>query len=320
MPPIPTADGKCPCGHPYCTLGTHQLNCKKWAGRSWAKGHDLVVKAVAYEARRLGLGAVDKDAQMKHDHSHLNSAKRGDLALTTNGQLEITNVVERRPRSDLILDIKIVAVVSSEGDWHARLSPTRTRLLNSVLQKAEQVKFNKHEANYAAISRSFLPFVVSCFGALGHTAIRFLDALAFLETRQNDDLRAQAGLDPLDPKDRSQFRARCYRQSCTRIAAAQVKATVMRLTGEPSLPAPSYLPHCELARNCPGPALHLPRGPTRRCPPTLPSLHSSTPSSPTSTSPPPSPLLSAAPCPLSALPPANLSVSPQSRLPLMDAD
>ena len=61
MPPIPTLNGTCPCGHPYCIMGTHQLNCKKWAGKSWTKGHNCLVKAVAFEIRRLGLGAVDSD-------------------------------------------------------------------------------------------------------------------------------------------------------------------------------------------------------------------------------------------------------------------
>lgn len=274
-----------------------------------------MVKALAYEVRRLGLGAVDKDSTMKANHSHLNSKKRGDIAISTDGQLEITNIVDRLPRSELIVDVKMVAVVSSAGDWHARWSPTRTRLLQSAMEQAEQTKFKKHETNYAAISRSFIPFVASCFGALGPTAIRLLDALAFLETRQNDAARTKIGLYPLDPMDRSQFRARCYRQSCTRIAAAQVKATVMRLTGEPSLPAPTYLPHRELARNCPGPALHMPRGPARR----RRSTPSSTPSTSPSPSPPPSspfPLSSHAPPFVSLpIPPALPSVSPRSRLP-----
>ena len=255
---------------------------------------------MAYEARRLGLDAVDKDPLLKQNFAHLTSKKRGDLAISTNGQLEITNVVDRLPRSELMLDIKIVAVVSSERDWHARWNQEKTKMLNPTMQNAEKTKFTKHEANYAAISRSFLPFVVSCFGALGPSAMRFMDALAFLETRQNDALRAKAGLDPIDPMDRSQFRARCFRQSCTRIAAAQVKATVMRLTGEPSLPAPSYLPQSELARNCPGPALHMPRGPARR--------RRSTPA----TSPSPSP----APSSLSS----HASVSSRSRLPFLDSD
>ena len=89
-----------------CIMGSHQLNCKKWshwAGRSWARGHDLVVKAAAYEVRRFTLGAVDNDSQMRANLSHLNSKRRSDIATSTDEQLEITNMVDRLPwaRSEL---------------------------------------------------------------------------------------------------------------------------------------------------------------------------------------------------------------------------
>ena len=58
-PPMLNRDGACPCGAPHSIFGYHQLNCKHWAGKSWHEGHDLCVKALAYETRRLGLGAVD---------------------------------------------------------------------------------------------------------------------------------------------------------------------------------------------------------------------------------------------------------------------
>ena len=79
-------------------------------------------------------------------------------------------------------------------------------------------------------------------------AARFL---AFLKLRQHDVIRERAGL---APSDRSQFRARCFRQASTRISAALAKATVLRLTGASSLPSPTYLPHRFCASNCPGPA------------------------------------------------------------------
>ena len=109
-----------------------------------------------------------------------------------------------------------------------------------------------------------------------------LYVLAFLELRQNDDMLDKAGLPPLPPTDRSQFRARCFRQSSTRISAALAKATVMRITGTPSLPAPTFLSHINLARNCPGPADALPRrAPLRRRPgPSTGLLHPFTPSTP----------------------------------------
>ena len=57
--------------------------------------------------------------------------------------------------------------------------------------------------------------------------------MAILELRQHDALGELAGLAPLSPSDRSQFRARCFRQASTLISAALAKATVMRLTGAP---------------------------------------------------------------------------------------
>ena len=78
-------------------------------------------------------------------------------------------------------------------------------------------------------------FVLGCFGGIGSQEARFLCTLAFLELRQHDALRERAGLAPLSPSDRSQFRARCFRQAPTRIFAALAKAIGMRLTGAPSL-------------------------------------------------------------------------------------
>ena len=102
-------------------------------------------------------------------------------------------------------------------------------------------------------------------------------ALAFLELRQHDAIRERVGLAPLSPSDRSQFRARCFRQASTRISAALAKATVMRLTGASSLPSPTYLPHRLCASNCPGPADLLPRrhqllSSSPFSPPSMPSL------------------------------------------------
>ena len=112
----------------------------------------------------------------------------------------------------------------------------------NTLTRAEDAKFRKYTTNYAAVGLAFSPFVLGCFGSIGSKAARFLCTLAFLELRQHDALRERAGLAPLSPTDRSQFRARCFRQASTRISAALAKATVMRLTGAPSLPSPTYLP------------------------------------------------------------------------------
>ena len=135
-------------------------------------------------------------------------------------------------------------------------------LENHTLTQAEDEKFRKHETNYAAVGLAFFPFVLGCFGGIGSQAARFLCTLAFLELRQHDHdaLRERAGLAPLSPSDHSQFRAvsRCFRQASTRISVALAKATNMRLTGAPSLPSPTYVPHQFCASDCPGPADLLP--------------------------------------------------------------
>ena len=259
LPSLPTPDALCNCRAPLSAFGYHQLNCSKWAGRSWKKGHDIVVKALAFEIRRLGMGAVDSDFTMKHDYAHPTSQKRGDIAVTSDGHLELTNAVDRYPRSDFIIDVKVCAMVTADGDWKARWNADKTVLENHTLAKAEDEKFSKHERSYAAVGYAFFPFVLGCFGGIGSQAARFLCALAFLELRQHDAIRDSAGLPPLSPADRSQFRARCFRQASTRISAALAKATVMRLTGASSLPPPTYLPHRFCASNCPGPADSLPR-------------------------------------------------------------
>ena len=150
-------------------------------------------------------------------------------------------------------------MVTGDGDWKARWNADKTVLENHTLTQAEDEKFRKHETNYAAVGLAFFYFVLGCFGGIGSQAARFLSTLAFLELRQHDALRERAGLAARSPSYRSQFRARCFRQASTRISAALAKATVMRLTGAPSLPSPTYLPHRFCASNCPGPPDLLPR-------------------------------------------------------------
>ena len=60
-------------------------------------------------------------------------------------------------------------------------------------------------------------------------------------------IRHFAGLKPLSPAERSRFRARWCRQTSSRISAALAEATVMRLTGAPLHPAPTYVIEIVLA-------------------------------------------------------------------------
>ena len=92
----------------------------------------------------------------------------------------------------------------------------------------EQIKINKHAAFYSPIGYAFFPFVVSCFGSFGPTAVRCLFSLADLELQKHDSFLARQGLDPTkDHSARSQFRALCYRQISARLGHAVAKASVM---------------------------------------------------------------------------------------------
>ena len=254
LPPS-TSDGRCPCGRANDSTGYHRLNCSRWAGRSWAQGHNLVVAALAYENRRLGLAVVDLDAAMRRQCTHLTSQARGDILVRTN-EVEITDRAQGHgtARKNFVIDVKTVAMVDGNGVWDERWNTATSQHDNPGLLTAEQTKYRKHEAQYAQTGHSFVAFVCSCFGALGPSAIRYLWVLAMLELRQHEALRHAQGLDPLDDSERAQFRANCYRSSSARVAAAMAKATVMRLTGTPSLPTVPPVPRQHLAHNLPGPS------------------------------------------------------------------
>ena len=152
-----------------------------------------------------------------------------------------------------------------------------------------------------------MAFVCSSFGALGPSAIRYLAALATLELRQHEAVRSLQGLDHLDPSERAQYRASCFRSSSARIAAAMAKATIMRLAGTPSLPVvvPVSRPH--LARNVRGVSdiCDLRQAPRRSpSPPSTPIPH------------PPRSLASLSAPPIDLCCPPPTSLSPSDSLPL----
>ena len=248
------------------------LNCKEWAGRSWAKGHDAVVQAVAYEAKRLNQPVVDIDTAKKK-FTHHRSGKRADL-LVRSTDIEITDRAKGSglARTQFVLDVKVIAMVNGKGSWQETWNSDKAKFENPGLLQAEAQKYRKHEVPYASAGYSFFPFVGSCFGALGPSAIRYLWSLSWLEQRQNALTRRLQGLDPLDDTARAQFRAQCFRYSSARIGAVLAKATVMRLSGAPSMPVSLPIPAAQLARNNLGvadlqPPCQVPRG---RRPPSAP--------------------------------------------------
>jgi hypothetical protein len=125
----------------------------------------------------------------------------------------------------------------------------------TALEASEHSKETKHGPFYSPIGFSFLPFVASCFGRLGLTAIGFLAALAQLELERHDQWLAAHGLDPLvDPSVRAQYRQLCFRHHSAHLGHALAKATVLRLLATLSLPSSTTPSRAYLARNCPGPA------------------------------------------------------------------
>ena len=163
----------------------------------------------------------------------------------------------------------MVSLVGGTGTWAPAYNVQRNKIENPGLDQQERLKVNKHGPFYSPIGYSFLPFVASCFGSFGPTAVRFLFSLADLELRRHNEYRRQQGLDALqDPAARSQFRSLCHRQISARLGHAVAKATVMRLLAIPRLPVPPPVDRALLARNRPGPADSF--SPT--CPSSLSSL------------------------------------------------
>ncbi len=197
----------------------------------------VVVAALGFENRRLGLSVVDIDAAMRRQCTHLNSQARGDILIRST-DLEITDCAQGYgcSRKQFVIDVKTVAMVDSNGQWGERWNARLGQHDNPGMSAAEQEKYRKHELAYSHTGYSFVAFVCSSFGALGPSAIRYLAALATLELRQQEAVRSLQGLDHLDPSERAQYRASCFRSSSARIAASMAKATIMRLAGTPSLP------------------------------------------------------------------------------------
>ena len=130
---------------------------------------------------------------------------------------------------------------------------------NHTLKLAEEEKFQKHEESYSSVGLAFIPFVLGCFGSIGSQPVSFRYVLAFLELRQHDNIHVCAELALLSSADSSQVRALCFLQNSVRSSAALEKATVIWLSGAPSLPVQSYLQHRYCAWNRPGPADVLPQ-------------------------------------------------------------
>jgi hypothetical protein len=72
-------------------------------------------------------------------------------------------------------------------------SPVELRY-NSTISQKEAVKDSKQAQYYDNIGFGFVPFVGSCVGVFGKSALRVLMALASLELRQYEAQRSRHGI------------------------------------------------------------------------------------------------------------------------------
>ena len=106
----------------------------------------MVVAALGFENRRLGLSVVDIDADMRRQCTHFNSQVRADI-LVRFTDLEITNCALGYgcSRKQFVIDVKIVAMVDSSVKWAKRWNARTERHDNHGMAAAEQENYRKHK-------------------------------------------------------------------------------------------------------------------------------------------------------------------------------
>ena len=77
-----------------------------------------------------------------------------------------------------VADVRIGAPFKGTGDWKDQVAPQDILSPNGFMQNLEKLKYNSHEEAYARQGYGFLALVVSTFGVLGPTLIRYLAMLA----------------------------------------------------------------------------------------------------------------------------------------------
>ena len=175
----------CPCGQQNDGLGCHRIHCRQNAGKAFKPAHEVVVQALKRKHPRTGFRTVDNDNELRANHAHLTSKKRGDLATFSNSDFRFYDSISRLPRPEAIADVKMVSLVNSQGTWTPARSRHKDKIENPGLVQQEQIKINKHAAFYSPIGYAFFSFVVSCFGSFGPTAVRCLFSLADLKLLQH---------------------------------------------------------------------------------------------------------------------------------------
>ena len=164
--------------------------------------------------------------------------KRADALVAGDAQLFVTDTIPdvRSTHLQFVFDVKLTAPVNISSQWHLRTGPEHALSQSGFLLTAETSKYSKHEDPYARMGLGFLAFVISTFGVMSPTLIRYLTLLADHKVAVSDQHRALQHLDALTTSAARKLRARYLSELFAQVSAAAVNATVMRLLGTAFLP------------------------------------------------------------------------------------
>ena len=95
------------------------------------------------------------------------------------------------------------------------------------MYRSEREKYNKHEAAYAPLGHAFLAFVLSPFGVLGPSLIRFSAQLAQIKLTRYENYRELRNLPPFSPAELGQLRAKFLSAIFSRFTHLALQAAVM---------------------------------------------------------------------------------------------
>jgi hypothetical protein len=154
----------------------------------------IFVQAVKKEFQCLWIHVGDNDNDMRQQFCHLSSRNEGILQsyqlMTIWFTTKSVNNLFSRPLQILRWFYWLI-----QGTWSQAITQHRDKSENPVLLLQEQIKNQIHAAFY--IGFAFPPFVVSCFGTFGITAVCCLYSLANLELLQHEAFLVRQHLAPL---------------------------------------------------------------------------------------------------------------------------
>ena len=240
--PLPQPERACLCNTPFSPDGAHSLCCKQWIGQSSIAGHNRIVEGIFQEAVIAGLNGSASEHVMRRSFSHYSSGKHADGMLRCADLMTIRDNVQAfgREHESFVFDVKVVSPLSQTNGWLIR-PPSAPNEDQPFMHRSEREKYIKHEAAYAPLGHAFLAFVLSPFGVLGPSLIRFSAQLAQIKLTRCENYRQLRNLPPFSPAELGQLRAKFLSAIFSRFTHLALQAAVMRLTGRGVPPiAPQY--------------------------------------------------------------------------------